>query len=87
MWIEYKVITPYGEPQIRYFETNQETIDEALFDLGCAVYHAGTISSVCFVERPSVQHCRELLFGLSLKLEAIQQEINKIQGYLNDSSE
>lgn len=91
MWLEYTIRTPYnkGEQIIEqsYFEARTEYEAEALWQLRCAAQPRGTVSDIRRVEKPSHQHCEDMVAGLRVKLQKIEEEISRFEGYLNDSSE
>lgn len=86
MWLEYMYKNPYtAQPAIDYFESDADTLTEALFDLHSRNYFKGNIVAVSVVQKPSHDHCVELLKSLQQKLDSIDREIQKVLEYMNDT--
>lgn len=87
MWLEYTIQNPYNKDapvEILYFEARTQDEADALWQLRCAAHPRGTASSIRRVDKPSHKYCEDILQGLHIKLESIEEEIKRFEGYMND---
>lgn len=86
MWLEYIINSPFGQ-QTRYYWTPQTDLSEAVFDCKSSSYHEGNITAIQQIEKPDNAYTRALIAVMELKRDAINNEINMLKGYIDDSSE